>query len=1698
MATPIRHSDLGLGLDGFRAENKLRDGSWLSLTNFDPLANGSIRKRVGFQRYAGLVPLRVKSVSRSGLALRFTLQDWVDHSSLRSRPIVVFGRVSAAMGGLTTTATAHTYGDFTATSTYIEVVGSASGVTSETAPELCVYGLDVSRYDAVSATAGSRPGWVHHLDTFRESSTSKVWPVCAMEGVFYAGRENGDLAATLQVTKSPYLRAVASGAQVLGPAFWSEAPPSALTRGHLVHAAAAGHVVPVVGAEWVDASSVVRFTVNDVVLGAGSLSAILRTNLDYLTVEQASHSALDGSHRVVASALVGTTLTIDCEVPAVVDSRHDDAAMGAFGAVWTDSLLGTGLALPPGALLNVPYGTRRQWVAADVNVAGNYFDSGAAHGFVEAEALVYYSASGTAIGGLVVGETYYAHVVSSTRLQLSDAPLGAPIDLTSQGTGTHTLQRPVDGHLWETKSSSGARFSFDGVDQLYVVAASAVVPGTWTGRVWRLRTPDGSATLGTVDLVEGDVLAVIGESTWPDSSKRPTVRNLYYNSNLDLTSIVPTGDGATALVTLAFGLTTDLSPGDWLLFAGSPHYSGDQRVAAVLSSTTFTIETALDAVAATGATLAAFGAALDEAVTLTDDALTSTTTLSPHRRWVPIERPPSVNGVLVASTTTRHLDSYAADEQPFVRSVLTADSLYLDNGYDEPQKYDGLHLTRAGLPPLQLIGHGGVSREAATTGGLVVNEDRGESVTGAGGGSVAGTRVTLDDAGAAHGYRLGDRVRLYVSGDVPPGEYPGEVKSGGEDTSVLTVVGPLTRVASSKEGSLYRELTLGYYARLNLIDRNGRTTASATTQVSDQLYGFGASAQGQLRLQRPLAFPGFDHSRLETQVFRRPLTGEPTFSLVQTLLTDWSTEAHHSLFRDVGQRASNGGGVGDPVVDALVGAERAPAWDLPPRAKVLTAADGVLVRGDVRSYPRWSIVFRDSLAAGLEGVDGARLNGAVVTFRQGGATSSTPNQTTIQAFEVVADPSTSQQVERCRVEIGVDETSFHLIALTGAFPTFAQGDWVYIAPSTFSFGGEPSPDQWTALMADLEYFGWFQVHAQNSSTEITILYKSRDELTVTSVDTATDTLTVSAAHGVPVGLAVPMSVYGTTVPAGTQSRRTYFAKATSATELRLYTDPNLSTLVDLTSAGTSVKLLFGAAYRSADSTSNLQCWWASNTARVPLPVSFPASEGAYDGWRTLAFQSVTQPKQYLNEVVKWLAHAVNSAQAAAVSTSGFRPWLYARAGEDYAPGELFVESPLDHGTTLPTVEVGLPSNPPLTFYVNGAAGVEDVRVDAKEERFPYRLVLSYPNYPEVVDAPYVQDASQSDSVVDVDPATGGSILAALPAFGDSVFGTGLKEQLVVVGKSTGTWYVVNVRTKAVQRLQTNGKGLSFPRSVVQTKNGVAFVGRQGVFKLNRSLEPVFLGQPLGRLWRSNVDVKDAVDTDLLCATCDTERNTLVFAYPSRHRDEDDQAQTNLTAFAYNFEREAENVASVQGAASSALEGLGSWTQYEWPTSVLGWANCEQDSLAASSAQRVYSRRRVGDASDYRDDSTAIEAVGVYKLLDFGALGLRKLLTSLLACFRSETPQTATTLEWASSTRLAFEPFDDFSLSTADDDALGQVVQATLHDVYLSAPSRKGDLFGLRASNGALDESAELTELVFFVEPLTSHGVTQANDEGSGS
>src|ERR1019366_4413043 len=210
-------------------------------------------------------------------------------------------------------------------------------------------------------------------------------------------------------------------------------------------------------------------------------------------------------------------------------------------------------------------------------------------------------------------------------------------------------------------------------------------------------------------------------------------------------------------------------------------------------------------------------------------------------------------------------------------------------------------------------------------------------------------------------------------------------------------------------------------------------------------------------------------------------------------------------------------------------------------------------------------------------------------------------------------------------------------------------------------------------------------------------------------------------------------------------------------------------------------------------------------------------------------------------------------------------------------------------------------------------------------------------------------------------------------------------------------YLVDLSVKAaggnpVQRLESMGLGCTFPNSVAPTRGGIMFANQSGIYRIDQAMTIYYLGRHVQRLWREQTNL-DA--TDLVFGHNHGFKSVFQVSYPTLGSVVPD------ATFTYNSTREY----SMQGITStiqlySTREG--GWTQYipSGQLGSIGWANLEQDSYCATRLGRVFSVRRAGDQTDYRDDTAGISMDVWLRAMDFGDDGVRKTVPWAVVTYRN--------------------------------------------------------------------------------------------------
>jgi hypothetical protein len=413
----------------------------------------------------------------------------------------------------------------------------------------------------------------------------------------------------------------------------------------------------------------------------------------------------------------------------------------------------------------------------------------------------------------------------------------------------------------------------------------------------------------------------------------------------------------------------------------------------------------------------------------------------------------------------------------------------------------------------------------------------------------------------------------------------------------------------------------------------------------------------------------------------------------------------------------------------------------------------------------------------------------------------------------------------------------------------------------------------------------------------------------------------------------------------------------------------------------------------------------------------------------------------------------------------FVPYLTAAGGNDFQGGQCVVRTPknLDTSTGLYL------SNTTGATLFNYEIYVNSERVNAGSSlsssatlRFPSRVVISYENYPETFDSPHEALSEDSDSVVDVNSADGEEITGVIPFFGESAFGNSQVESLVVVFK-TNSIYLLDVKTRSVQKIDSQGLGCTAPFSIASTRNGIMFANLSGVYRLNRNLTVTYAGKMIERYWR------DVVNTSYLGIS--SGHNYGIGRQYKLSVPVSDNS-SNSVVLVYDHTREGQE------------QEYGAWTKYTNHPAT-GWASLNEDSYFATTTGQVFKIRTANDATDYRDDAAAVdEMVILMKSMDAGLPGIRKRASITAHVRMDKTDVTATTVEAAVDNSTTFE-----SAGTID------VALATkkVETFQISLPTPRWTYMQLKFRNSVKDENFVLAGLDLYVTALSNKGVKQRNE-----
>ena len=403
-------------------------------------------------------------------------------------------------------------------------------------------------------------------------------------------------------------------------------------------------------------------------------------------------------------------------------------------------------------------------------------------------------------------------------------------------------------------------------------------------------------------------------------------------------------------------------------------------------------------------------------------------------------------------------------------------------------------------------------------------------------------------------------------------------------------------------------------------------------------------------------------------------------------------------------------------------------------------------------------------------------------------------------------------------------------------------------------------------------------------------------------------------------------------------------------------------------------------------------------------------------------------------------------------------WGYVRWGEVISNGSAEIIQQTDASFTFWVETLSKPDG--FEIFSNNLLSASPIV--GREEIFPSRLVVSYGNYPESVDSPYVRDPSASLSAIDVNDSDGEELTGFASFFGESSTGAAQLASTVIVFK-TSSVYAVDINTKQQQKLQSMGQGCTIPDSIARTADAIFFANDNGIYKVTRDLNVVYVGDLLGKFYsklnKSNLKARGYGIADNL-------NLQYRFAVP-------ELGNVNDKVIVYNFE-------------SMSKQAEGSWFFYD-NIPISSAKQTSEKFWFGNYRGRILESRNYGDASDYRDDDAAIEAVFEYAPQSFGDIGKYKNMSHAIVQFEGVGP---TEVEAFMATNLSSDYVQLDTARKGEGNWKGR-------SIAFSPSANQAVFYQLKITHKVKDEGCTLNGIAFMVERTNEAKIEQANGPANG-
>lgn len=473
---------------------------------------------------------------------------------------------------------------------------------------------------------------------------------------------------------------------------------------------------------------------------------------------------------------------------------------------------------------------------------------------------------------------------------------------------------------------------------------------------------------------------------------------------------------------------------------------------------------------------------------------------------------------------------------------------------------------------------------------------------------------------------------------------------------------------------------------------------------------------------------------------------------------------------------------------------------------------------------------------------------------------------------------------------------------------------------------------------------------------------------------------------------------------------------------------------------------------------------------VPVLLGVDGNLGMFNGDSFDIFDSMRRMSMAINSTMRQVDISV-------AGMSLFTPWLMARGGNDTGvAGRIVIRQPRADSSNLEVV----PTFSGYDLFINEIKRTSGQQISAVTRTSPSRILVSYENYPEIFDNPQAILDIESDSAIDINSADGQEITGIIPFFGQAAFTAAQQASILVVFK-TNSVYLVDVNQKAlgnqaVQRIETEGLGCTAPYSIAVTKSGIMFANESGIYCLRRDQSIEYIGRFMERNWLEAVSL---TNLSMVQGHHYGQGRAYKLSVPIVSTEADNGYIENSEVYVYNHTGEDQ-------------QGRGSWGRYD-NHAATGWANLASRAFFGATVGRVFLIRTTGLLSDYRDDNEGISFSLETRPNDFGNSGIRKILDRVIVHYRVGSDNTGTSLGFSVDLEEEYTETTPISINkvianTNFDDRIQKAIETISHSVS----RRKGTYFNVQIMNATIDENLEVAGIDYKVGGLSNKGQLQAD------